>query len=946
MFPMFAPHVKAESAYLTDIVQLTTNPYDDRGAGWSPDSSKIAYHAFADSWYRHIWVMNRDGSGKTQLTFGDVVDEGPDYSPDGSKIVFTQYGLRGWGIHDIFIMNADGSGVPERITSTGLARLNVKWSNDGQRLAFYYGGAGTTTNEIHVMNIDGTNEVTVASGTYPVMNAYWSPDDTKLVYSMDDGIWVVDTSPPHQKTRVFQTSLPTMYAVYSPDGNYIMYASGVYPQLQDLYLVDVSGNFIAQLTYDTKFGGGFDWSPDGQYIAFNSISSGNYDVWRARIVIDGAGAGSLVGYWKFDEGSGNIAHDSSGNGNDGTLVNNPQWIDGISGNALILDGTASFVDVPSSSSLVIHGDQVAAEMWIKPAITLDSSTPLMFPLTKGNEYTFSINYRETDPNINDGKIRFDIGIATSDYLRDEGISTTTDHWMANTWYHLAGTYDGNSIKIYVNGVLENSRAVSGELWTQEPTYAEYPLSIGAYTWMEATPPGTIYGRLFFFNGAIDEVKIYNYARTAEEILNDYNSVYGSLFEDDFENYVVGTFPFSGGWELVYNGAGSQYQIVTDAYCNSLIKSLQLLGTNGWSANVQRKFTSDSSLLGYEAYMLAQSNTGPANHVGQAAFWNLQGAPWGKRFAVVQFGEDGNLYTAPIHLGPVYVNMGPYEANRWYHVKVLIDRDAGKYSVWIDDSLKAVDIAIPDTYEINALELESGHAGVKVFFDDVRVFETEPLPPTPLSVSINPISASINVGNSVLFASTVSGGTPPYGYQWYLDNNPISGATLNTWAFTPTTTGSYTVHLNVTDNLGNTAKSNDALITVRAQLVVSISPMSASVLVGQPVAFTSTVSGGYTPYSYQWYLNGDPVSGATSNTWTFTPTTSGIYYVHLKVTDAKANTAQSDAARITTATVPVGGYSIPLKVQTKPEPVLPYIALIATLTAIFTTLKSRIKRRKH
>jgi len=285
MFPMFAPHVKAESAYLTDIVRLTPNPYDDRGAGWSPDSSKIAYGAFADSWYRHIWVMNRDGSDKTQLTFGNVVDEGPDYSPDGSKIAFTRYGLRGWGIHDIFIMNADGSGTPEQITSTGLARLNVKWSNDGQRLAFYYGGAGTTTNEIHIMNIDGTNEVTVASGTYPVMNAYWSPDDTKLVYSMDDGIWVVDTSPPYQKTRVFQTSLPTMYAVYSPDGNYIMYASGMYGQLQNLYLIDVSGNFIAQLTYDTKFGYGFDWSPDGQYIAFNSISSGNYDIWRADISI-------------------------------------------------------------------------------------------------------------------------------------------------------------------------------------------------------------------------------------------------------------------------------------------------------------------------------------------------------------------------------------------------------------------------------------------------------------------------------------------------------------------------------------------------------------------------------------------------------------------------------------------------------------------------------------
>jgi parallel beta-helix repeat protein len=145
--------------------------------------------------------------------------------------------------------------------------------------------------------------------------------------------------------------------------------------------------------------------------------------------------------------------------------------------------------------------------------------------------------------------------------------------------------------------------------------------------------------------------------------------------------------------------------------------------------------------------------------------------------------------------------------------------------------------------------------------------------------------------------------------------------------------------------GELTQSEFLAQTAPPTLSVSISPLSASILVGQSVTFTSTVSGGYTPYSYQWYLNGAPVSGATSNTWTFTPTTGGIYYyVHLKVTDAKANTAQSDTARITVATVPVGGYSFPIQVQTRAEPVLPYIALIATLTAVFTKLRPKTKRK--
>jgi hypothetical protein len=159
---------------------------------------------------------------------------------------------------------------------------------------------------------------------------------------------------------------------------------------------------------------------------------------------------------------------------------------------------------------------------------------------------------------------------------------------------------------------------------------------------------------------------------------------------------------------------------------------------------------------------------------------------------------------------------------------------------------------------------------------------------------------------------------------------------------PSSNGTWT-GISVVDIAGETVWDT-INFRVYLSLSASISPLSASILVGQSVTFTSTVSGGYAPYSYQWYLNGAPVSGATSNTWTFTPTAGGIYYVYLKVTDAKGNTAQSDASRITVSTVPVGGYSIPIQVQTKTEPVLPYIALIAALTAILTKIRPKTKRK--
>jgi hypothetical protein len=89
----------------------------------------------------------------------------------------------------------------------------------------------------------------------------------------------------------------------------------------------------------------------------------------------------------------------------------------------------------------------------------------------------------------------------------------------------------------------------------------------------------------------------------------------------------------------------------------------------------------------------------------------------------------------------------------------------------------------------------------------------PAPPGPLSVSISPSSASVTVNQSLPFTSTVSGGTGPYGFQWFLNGSSVPGATSSSWVFSSTTNASYTVYLNVTDSLGATAKSNVALVTV-------------------------------------------------------------------------------------------------------------------------------------
>jgi hypothetical protein len=167
---------------------------------------------------------------------------------------------------------------------------------------------------------------------------------------------------------------------------------------------------------------------------------------------------------------------------------------------------------------------------------------------------------------------------------------------------------------------------------------------------------------------------------------------------------------------------------------------------------------------------------------------------------------------------------------------------------------------------------------------------------PLSVHILPNSATLDAVQSQLFNSTVSGGTPSFVYQWYLNGSAV--ATGASWTFGPSSAGYYTVYLNVTDAVGAVAKSNTATVTVNSELSVSITPTAVVMDVGETKTFTATVSGGTSPFSYQWYLNGTSVPRATGSTWTFTPSSSGTYTVYVIVTDSTSidPSAQSTPAQ--------------------------------------------------
>jgi hypothetical protein len=169
---------------------------------------------------------------------------------------------------------------------------------------------------------------------------------------------------------------------------------------------------------------------------------------------------------------------------------------------------------------------------------------------------------------------------------------------------------------------------------------------------------------------------------------------------------------------------------------------------------------------------------------------------------------------------------------------------------------------------------------------------------PLSVSISPASAASSIGQSIVFNCSVSGGIPPYAYQWYLNGTTVSGATNVNWTFDTASTGQYLVYVEITDGLTIDKQSNVASIVVSPELATSIAPTEATMDVGQSIAVTCSVNGGTAPYVYQWFLNDAAVSGATSSTWNFSPTSDDSYSLYLIVNDTTGSTSKSNTASIT------------------------------------------------
>ena len=225
-----------------------------------------------------------------------------------------------------------------------------------------------------------------------------------------------------------------------------------------------------------------------------------------------------VAYWQMEEGAGTTVLDASGNGRTLTLAGDPSrplWSTEVptttfgNSHSLLFDGVDDYADAGDNAAFDF-ATGFTIEAWVKAAITQNSvDSAIVSKIGECCDYQGWMLH---------------LGSGLEGYINGGGRAYTLTNIKDNTWYHVAMTWDGVTVRIYIDGQLKASGA-----YALAPNSAGQPLRVGEYRYGNRN-----------FTGNVDEVHLYNYARSVEQIRVDAGLVPGPTATPTPTNTPTGT----------------------------------------------------------------------------------------------------------------------------------------------------------------------------------------------------------------------------------------------------------------------------------------------------------------------------------------------------------------------------------------------------------------------
>ena len=580
----------------------------------------------------------------------------------------------------------------------------------------------------------------------------------------------------------------------------------------------------------------------------------------------------LVAAYSFDQGAGTTAADNSGNGNTGTLVNGATWSTTAKfGAAASFDGTNDRIDVADSNSLDLTSG-MTLEAWVRP--TANSSYRTVVLKEVSGELAYSLYAADSDH-----------GARPSGWNRSANVSRYADGTGAlplNSYSHIAVTYNGSSLVFYVNGVVTKTTAASGNIQT-----STMALRIGG---------NSIWGE--YFQGQIDELRVYNRALSQSEIQTDMVTPISGAADVSPPSVSVsapangatisGTVTLSAnaadnagvtGVQFKVDGVNTGAEDTTSPYSVQWNTAATSLGSHAITAvardaagNTTTSAAVTVTVSGGDSQAPTVSLTAPANGTTVSGTTAVSATAADNVGIVgVQFRIDGASLGAEDTSSPYSVQWNTTTATPGSHQLTAVARDLAGNST---------------TSAVIAVTVNNGDGTAPV-------------------VSLTAPAAGAGVTGSVTVSADASDNVGVVGVQFKVDGvnfgtEDTGSPYSRTWDSTITSNGTHSLTAVARDAAGNTTTSAARTVTVSnggdtQSPTVSLTAPANGATVSGSVSVTASAADNVGVVGVQFRLDGntlgsEDLTSPYSVSWTTTGTTNGSHQLTATARDAAGRTA--------------------------------------------------------